>query len=147
MKGLPNSFLIKHDDNHAEHIGRMKDGRQFFLTKPFVPAAGNEPGCEFIALFAFDREGKLVNAQIDRLGPRGSFDIDYARELYQKRLAALGNISFCDIRIAPFETEQYGVIFGFIPNEVEDEEDVPCIEFRPGNYMAFYEPWNGEYDT
>ena len=32
----PTLIAINHDDYHAEHVGRMSDGRQFFLTMPFV---------------------------------------------------------------------------------------------------------------
>ena len=29
-----------------------------------------------------------------------------------------------------------------------DEADVFAVEVMPGNYMAFFEPWdNGDYDT
>jgi hypothetical protein len=30
----------------------------------------------------------------------------------------------------------------------EDEDDEWAVEMQPGNYMAFYEPWDsGDYDT
>jgi hypothetical protein len=35
-----------------------------------------------------------------------------------------------------------------IVREPEDEDDVFAVELLPGNYMAFFEPWDsGEYDT
>ena len=37
-KKPPKLFPINHDDYHAKHIGTTADGRQFFLTTPFVPA-------------------------------------------------------------------------------------------------------------
>ena len=147
MEGIPETFPINHDDPHAKHIGRTVDGRQFFLTTPFVAAHGRELGGEYIALFTFDVNGKLLDATIDDLGSRSTLDRDAASKLYQHRLESLGEVEFCDIRIAPFATERFGIEFGLIPRECEDEEDEPAIELQPGNYMAFFDPWDGDYDT
>lgn len=147
MEGIPETFPINHDDYHARHIGRTGDGRQFFLTTPFVPAVGEETGSEFIALFTFDPLGRLLDASIDDLGARANLDRDAASQLYEQRLASLGDVTFCDIRVAPFKTEYSGIEFGLIPRECEDEDDVPAIEIQPGNYMAFFDPWDGDYDT
>ncbi|TWU50669.1 hypothetical protein Poly51_39620 [Rubripirellula tenax] len=147
MVGIPDTFPITHDDYHANHIGRLLDGRQFFLTNPFVPAIGDSDGSEYIALFIFDPAGNLLAAQIDSLGPRKSLDQNAASKLYEDRLASLCDAQFTDIRIAPFKTVHEGVEFGLIPRERNDEEDVPAIEIQPGNYMAFFEPWDGEYYT
>ena len=35
MSERPELIAIDHDDYHAEHVGRLPDGRQFFLTTPF----------------------------------------------------------------------------------------------------------------
>ena len=147
MDGIPETFPINHDDYHAKHIGRTADGHQFFLTTPFVPAVGDETGGEYIALFTFDEDGQLLDATIDDLGPRATLDKDAASKLYEQRLASLGDVEFCDIRIAPFKTERFGIEFGLIPRECEDEDDEPAIEMQPGNYMAFFDPWDGDYDT
>lgn len=147
MIGIPDTILIKIDDFHAKHIGRTSDGLQFFLTTPFVPALGRTPGSEYIALFLFDTNGKLIDATIDDLGPRSALDRDAASILYQQRLESLGNVDFCDIRIAPFKIERFGIDFGMIPRECKDEDDEPAIEMQPGNYMAFFDPWDGDYDT
>jgi hypothetical protein len=29
----------------------------------------------------------------------------------------------------------------------EEDGDEWCVEFHPGNFMAFYPPWDGDYDT
>ena len=147
MEGIPETFPIDHDDYHAKHVGRTADGRQFFLTTPFVPAIGNATGGEYIALFTFDASGKLLDATIDNLGPRSTLDKDAASKLYEQRLASLGDVNFCDIRIAPFKAERFGIEFGLIPRACEVEDDEPVIEMQPGNYMAFFDPWDGDYDT
>ena len=48
-KGPPKTIALHHDEYSAKYAGRTKDGRQFFLTTPFVPAIGKEAGREFIA--------------------------------------------------------------------------------------------------
>ena len=144
----PEKVAIDHDDYHAEHIGRAQTNQQFFLTTPFEPAIGDKEGCEYIALYKFDREGNLLEAIIDSLGPRGSYDEDARKEKYLARLYELGDVEYCRIEVKPFSIEREGVNFGLIPREPEDEEDIWAVELLPGNYMAFFEPWDsGEYDT
>ena len=98
-------------------------------------------------MFTFDANGKLLNAQIDSLGPRKSLDQAAASKLHDERLASLDSPQFTDIRIAPFKTVHDGVEFGLIPRDCEGGDDVPSIELQPGNYMAFFDPWDGYYDT
>jgi hypothetical protein len=144
----PKTIAIDHDDYHAEHVGRTSDGRQFFLTNPFEPATRGHEGGEFVALYLFNKQGVLVDAQIDSFGPRGSFDINAQRTLYEKRLQELGKVSFERIEVAPFNLERFGTTFGLVLRQPEAEEDPWAVEAQPGNYMAFFEPWDsGEYDT
>jgi hypothetical protein len=145
----PDVIPIVHDDYHTQYIGRMSDGRQFILAAPFVPASDSGKGCEYIALYVFDESGKLAENEIINLGSRSDLDESEAKEKYDSLLTSLGNVKFCDIQISPFSIEKYGVEFGLIPTDpelVEDEEDM-SLEFQPGNYMAFYPPWDGDYDT
>ena len=54
------------------------------------------------------------------------------------------------IHFQPFEIERNGTKFGMIARAPEDasEGESWWVELEPGNYMAFYEPWDsGEYDT
>lgn len=141
MPETPDLIVIDHDDYHAEHVGKTKDGRQFFLTTPFVPG-----GSEFVALYLFDQKGKFLEAHIDDFGPRSSMDDEQRGAAYTRRLEALGEVSFERIEISPFSIEKFGVTFGLLPDI--DDEDVVSMIFEPGNYMAFYEPWDsGDYDT
>lgn len=146
--GPPALVAIEPDDHHAKHVGHTADGRQFFLTNPFEPATGGRPGAEFIALYLFDASGALVEARIDELGPRATVDEKTARALYDRRLRELGEVRFDRIEIAPFAVERYGTRFGLVVRPPETEDDLWTAEVQPGNYMAFYEPWDsGEYDT
>ncbi|HET9033773.1 MAG TPA: hypothetical protein VFN25_12825 [Dokdonella sp.] len=141
-------IAIDHDDYHAEHVGRTRDGRQFLLTNPFDPATDASPGCEFVALYTFDQTGQLIEARIDSLGPRADLDAEARRSLYLERLACLGDVSFERVEVAPFCLEQFGLQFGLVARAPEEEGDEWAVEMQPGNYMAFFAPWDsGEYDT
>ena len=146
--GPPALITIDHDEYHAEHVGRTADGRQFFVTTPFVPALDNEPGREFLAVYLFDQKGKFLEARIDDLGTRAQLDRDHARYLLAKRLDELKPFEYGRIQVRPFQVERFGTIFGLVPRPPEDGEDIWWVEVFPVNYMAFHEPWDsGEYDT
>jgi hypothetical protein len=144
----PKVIAIDHDDYHAEFVGKTGDGKQFFLTTPFDPASPTNPGNEFVALYLFDKNGDLIEALIDEFGPRNKMDIDARDALCKKRLDDLGDIELGRIEIAPFSIEKFGITFGLVPNEMDDEDDELSFSLMPGDYMAFYEPWeSGDYDT
>lgn len=144
----PDIIAINNDDYHAKHVGRTADGRQFILTTPFQPEIGKETGNEFVALYLFDADGNLLEAKIDEFGPRAALDDDKRRETYERRLEELGDVTFDRIEVAPFSVERFGTTFGLVLREPEDDEDVWAVEMQPGNYMAFFAPWDsGDYDT
>ena len=105
-------------------------------------------GREFLALYLFDTDGAFLEARIDDLGIRANFDRENAIRLNQQRLDELGPLSYGRIEVQPFQLERFGTTFGLVLRFPEDEEDVWAVEAQPGNYMAFFEPWDsGEYDT
>lgn len=149
-KGPPKTVAINRDDYHTEHVGRLADGRQFFLTTPFVPAAPDKPGTgrEFLALYLFDKAGRLVSATIDDLGPRAT--LDHAARVARRDalLASLGPVEYRRIKVAPFRLEMFGVAFGFIPRPPEEPGEDWAVIVEPGDVMCFWPPWTrGDYDT
>ncbi|MFB9320382.1 hypothetical protein [Cryptosporangium minutisporangium] len=142
--GRPSLVAIQHDDYKAEYVGRLPDGRQFFLTWPF--AAGTGGGSrDFIALYLFDRAGRLLDAQIEEL-PANLSDQQFQARL-DARLATLGDVVFERIEVQPFTIERFGESFGLIAT-FDQEADMWWVTVEPGDYMAFSEPWDsGEYDT
>ncbi len=139
---FPDTFPIVHDDYHADRIGKLPDGSQFFVTEPFCPAGDDTPGAEYLAVFLFEADGKFREARIDDLGPRATMDSDAAVKRLEFRMNELGGASFCDIEVSPFSIQHDGTEFGFIP-----EAETGGIELQPGNSMAFFPPWDGYYDT
>lgn len=146
-EGAPDLIAINHDDYHAEHVGRTVGGQQFFLTTPFAAAVGDDARREFIALYLFDAKGDLLEARIDDLGTREQADANQARALIKTRLEELGEFAFGNIEVAPFRVERFGVEFGLIPRAPEAEDEKWWVTVEPGDYMAFYPPWDGDYDT
>jgi hypothetical protein len=147
MSQAPVKIAINLDNYHARHVGRTADGRQFFLTRPFIPAQ-NGAGAEFIALYIFDQDGQFLGAEIDYFGPRSQVNEAAYSRCFEARLQSLGAVTFERIEIAPFQVVKDSVVFGLIVSPPEDEGDEFVAEFLPGNVMAFYEPWDsGEYET
>ena len=144
----PTLIAIDHDDYHASRVGRIKGGLQVFVTTPFVPALGDEIGREFLAVYIFDSNGKLVEARIDDLGPRSELDRDQARQLLEQRMSELGPLDYGRIVVQPFAIKRFGMTFGLVLRAPEEQDDGWWVELQPGNYMAFHEPWDsGEYST
>jgi hypothetical protein len=148
MSEIPDIIAIDHDDYHAEFVGIAENGRQFFLTTPFAPYRDDQAnGAEYVALFLFDEDGKLVDWQIENFGPRATMDHDARLAARDRMLAGLGDVSFERIEISPFSIEHDGITFGLIAEEIEPDGDY-TVTLEPGNYMAFFEPWDsGDYDT
>jgi hypothetical protein len=147
-EGAPDIIAINSDDYHAKHVGRTADGRQFILTTPFEPAAGGPEGAEYVARYLFDSKGALLEAKIEDFGPRATLDDNKRRQAYDRLLQELGDVTLDRIEVAPFSVERFGTTFGLVVREPAEEEDVWAVEMQPGNYMAFFEPWDsGDYDT
>jgi len=144
----PEIIAINNDDYIAKYVGHTSDRRQFFVTTPFVGAHADKPGAEFLALYIFDPLGKLAEARIEHLGPRATLDKEKVSKLRQKWLDDLGPIRFYRIEVAPFSVVRFGIEFGLVLWEPEDDDAKWQVTMEPGNYMAFFEPWDsGEYDT
>ena len=54
-----------------------------------------------------------------------------------------------DLEVQPFSVQRFGTTFGLIPIPPDDEDDDRdwSVVLHPGNDMAFFEPWEGDYDT
>jgi hypothetical protein len=144
----PDLVTIDHDDYHASRIGHTGNGRQFFVTTPFVPALASQAGREFLAVYIFDENGDLLDARIDDLGPRSTLNRTEARQLLDRRMEELAPLEYGRIQIKPFAVERFGITFGLVLRSPEEPGDSWWVEVQPGNYMAFHEPWDsGIYDT
>jgi len=150
---LPPRFVaINHDDYHARYVGKTSTGKLFFLTRPFAPSIGEAVGGNYIALYLFDEFGLLTEAQVYDERQEGLRTETAVDEFVQGLLAQLGKYKFGNIRVAPFSLQKFGRTFGLVfdagDGEGEDDEDSGAwVNVLPGDYMAFYPPWDGDYDT
>jgi hypothetical protein len=139
----PERLRLEPDQFHLRHAGRTNDGRQYWLTTAFVAYAS-----DYLAFYLFDLQGRLLEAEIDDLGPRetGRFEEDVEMKRFESLSEELG-LTVEAIEVAPFSIEQFGVQFGLIPRPDDDDPEVWYVEAHPGSYLSFYEPWDGSYDT
>lgn len=100
-----------------------------------------------MALYLFDAAGGLLDAFVDDVGKRPHVDHAVASRVFEERLASLGVVTFGDVEVAPFEVSRFGIAFGLIPRPPEEPGDAWWVEMQPGNYLAFTEPWDGDYST
>lgn len=62
------------------------------------------------------------------------------------RILKLGDYVLESIEVEPFAVDVRGVTFGFVPEDLGDGQ--VSIIVQPGDFIAYYEPWDGEeYDT
>ena len=145
---MAEKVAIEPDDHAAKYVGWTAAGQQFFLTTPFQPAVEGSRGGEYLALYLFDADGRLSEHRIVDLGARETLDPAAAQAQLQAMFESLGPVEYRRIAVFPFAVDHDGVEFGLVLREPEDEEDDAAVEAQPGNYMAFFEPWDsGEYDT
>ncbi|MGE0713089.1 MAG: hypothetical protein AB7N76_35070, partial [Planctomycetota bacterium] len=123
--------------------GKSASGQLFFITGPF---GGRSPRRDFLAVYRFDSDGRLLEATIDEREAGQTLAAAAA-----KVMARIGPVSLQDIEVELFEVERHGLRFGLAP-VLSDEDDPPAgscvaVDLVPGNYMSFVPPWDGDYDT
>ena len=74
-------------------------------------------------------------------------DQDERKRVFHAHIDALRPFDQQDIVVEPFGVERDGITFGLVPRPPEDDSDHWWVELRPGNFMAFFPPWDGFYDT
>lgn len=150
---VPETIKIRREaDYHTDKIGTAKDGHQFMgfvvATLPEGPGASHAETVRnwYAALHMFDRKGNHVNSDIwfskaenERLA------IEQAERRLDEMLSNLGKIRFKDVKVGLFKVEYDGQTFGLVDASIP-EEDIERIDLLP-NDLAFFEPWDGYYDT
>ncbi len=141
----PEKIRLIPDEWHIHNVGRLSDGRLFFVDAQFDPLGGNLIR-DFACTFIFDSDGRLVEHAIEFVGERNAYPDLSMDSAISRHLDALGARVLSDIRVRPFSVESDGAVFGLIPRRIAHGEW--RVEFMPGNTLSFYPPWEtGEYDT
>ncbi len=149
----PDRFTIAPDDYHVPYAGSAEDGRKFFLSDElFDIDAAEDEAAGFVGLFLWNADGTFAEIRVDRVGraqgvPPGQATSAGADDLVAKRLRELGDYELEPITVEPFTQVVDGVTFGWEVGRYE-EDGTYYIGVRPGDFIVYYEPWDGlGYDT
>jgi len=144
----PKSVRMMSDDYHLEHFGETQDGKLVWIGYQHNWNHKTGETIDYIFKFIFDKTGKLVASDIRTIGVRGQYDVDQQRLEFSDLLAADVISTPASVMIQTFSVLHDGIEFGLIVREPEEDEDIWCVEFMPGNTMAFFKPFDsGDYDT
>ena len=141
----PARFTIVPDDYHVPYAGTAEDGRKFFLSDELF-----DPGSAYVGLFLWNADGTFDEVRVDKVArpaglPPGQAGHASADEIVASRLAELGKYVLEPIDVEPFAAELEGVTFGWVVTQFDGEYS---INIEPGNFIAYYAPWDGlGYDT
>jgi hypothetical protein len=143
----PERFTIVPDDYHVPYAGTAEDGRKFFLSQELFSIEGTG----YIGLFLWNPNGTFDEVRVEEVSrpggvPPGQAAPAGAKALVKARLAELGDYVLEPIEVEPFTRKVDGVTFGWKVGQYED--GTYYINIEPGNFIAYYEPWDGlQYDT
>jgi hypothetical protein len=140
----PDKIKLSPDAFDLRHVGRLEDGRGFWVDSQLDYAGGKTT--DFVCTFVFDADGSLRENTIERIGVRGLYPDGSVGKALDRHLAKLGKTTIADIWVRLFKIDSNGSTFGLIPRHADD-----CgwrVDFMPGNTLSFYPPWNeGGFDT
>jgi hypothetical protein len=140
----PEKIRLIPDEWHIRNVGRLNEGRLFFVDGQLDYVGGATR--DFVCTFIFDKDGHLIDRTIELIGTRGAYADGSVGKAMDRHLVALGDRLRADIWVRPFSVESNGAVFGLIPRKTKSGEW--RVEFMPGNTLSFYPPWEaGEYDT
>ncbi len=149
--------IAREEGSHTDTIGTYGDGHQFLA---FVVATLPESSSDdwesqkrwYAVLHRFDAEGRHTGTDAEFFGTTADGEprvVEQARARLQEWLDALDRRRYEDVAVELFSVEIDGREFGLFDATHEDEEEDAVhvlAELRP-NELAFYPPWDGEYDT
>ena len=148
----PSKIKIKRESGfHTYHIGKRPDGTQFMAFVVGVPSK-KQPSTKrgklkwYAVVHRFNADGTHLRTEASFLGAKefasrlGDPETDLIRMV--KRL---GRIRYGDIKVKLFSVRVEGIVFGLVDSSVP-EDNYQRIDLIP-NGLAFFPPWNGDYET
>ncbi|MFD2794147.1 hypothetical protein ACFS27_11375 [Promicromonospora vindobonensis] len=142
----PDRFTIVPDDYHVPYAGTAGDGRKFFLSEELF-----NDDTAYVGVFLWKADGTFDEVRVDAAArpdglPPGQASRAGGEDLVAARLAELGDYVLESIEVEPFTQDVDGVTFGW--NLEQYDDGTYFINIEPGDFIAYYEPWDGlEYDT
>ena len=149
--GAPDRFTIRPDDYHVPYAGTAEDGHKFFLSDELFTTGGSGgAGAAYVGLFLWRPDGTFDEVHVHTVPrPRGLPPAQASsagrKDIVESELAGLGDYVLEPIRVEPFTTDVDGVSFGW---EVDRYAGTYFIRVVPGDFIAYYAPWDGrDYGT
>jgi formate hydrogenlyase regulatory protein HycA len=151
---VPQSIKIAREEgHHTDRIGKYGKGNQFM---GFVTATVPEPLPKdwqahkrwYAVLHTFDKKGKHLSTEAWFAGTTASGEreaVAKAQAKLDQMIAALGKVKYGNVEVGLFQVQIDGQTFGLV-DASEPEEGYVSIHLLP-NELAFFEPWDGRYDT
>ena len=151
---VPSAIKIAREEGfHTDQIGNAADGRQFMAfvtaTVPIPPPDDWRSKKRWYAvLHTFTRNGAHIGTETFFAGTTADGEravIKRARQELERMLASLGPLTYGDVHVGLFQVQVDGEVFGLV-DASDPGSDYEAIHLLP-NDLAFFEPWDGTYDT
>jgi len=144
----PEALRICSDDYYLNKFGKTKDGMLVWIGSQLSHDHNVGKTTDYVFKFSFDCDGNLVSSDIRTVGLRTTTNHKVGIELMTEMIDSTSTLSPADAMIKVFTVVHEDVTFGLIPIAPESQDEEWCIQFMPGDTMAFYPPFNsGAYDT
>lgn len=149
---VPEKIKIRREKGyHTDSIGRCKDRTQFMAFIVGVPAAIRSHHVSrklkwYAVLHRFASDGKHLGTQALLLGTKKfAHEVRGAESKLSELIKTLGAVKYSDIEVKLFSVRIEGYTFGLVDASVPDE-GYQRIDLLP-NGLAFFPPWDGNYET
>jgi hypothetical protein len=150
---VPQTIKIRREKGyHTDCIGKYGDGNQFMgfvVAAPFRDRKKRKTVLDWYAVVhKFDPKGRHLRTEAWRAGTAPGVErevVEKAEKRLAEMVAALGKVRYGNIKVSLFRVEIDGHTFGLV-DASEPDEDYESIHLLP-NELAFFEPWDGTYDT
>jgi formate hydrogenlyase regulatory protein HycA len=159
--------ISREEEYYTHHIGATVSGGYFmaFVTANIGPLNYAILTADdwmrrkkwFSVIHHFDTDGKHLKSEIETHGTTADGEeavVTTAWNVLNQKLAALGDVTYCDIAVQRFQVEYDGCTFGLLTaeecgmfDEAEDDEEMRYHIYLLPDDLVFYPPWTGEYDT
>jgi hypothetical protein len=151
---VPKSIKVNREEvYHTDRIGKSVRGNQFmgFVTATLptpLPKKWQSHKRWYAVLHTFDKNGKHLNTEAWFAGTTASGEreaVEKAQAKLDQMITALGKVKYDNLKVSLFQVQIDGHTFGLV-DASEPDEGYESIHLLP-NDLAFFEPWDGTYDT
>ncbi len=150
---IPAKIRIKRiPDYYTKCIGKYADGQFMALitaTMPEpIPKHSEQHKRWYSVLHTFYSDGRHRHTEAWFAGTAAEGEEEVGSRARKKRdemVASLQGCVFCDVEVGLFSVQIDGFTFGLV-DASKPKEGYESVHLLPNDF-AFFEPWNGEFDT